>query len=44
MVSAVAEELDVVLCFDLDADDFVLKPFHLRGLNAVLLRDVTGVP
>ncbi|MGB9112398.1 MAG: response regulator transcription factor [Acidimicrobiales bacterium] len=34
MVSAVAEELDIVLCFELGADDYVPKPFRLRELVA----------
>jgi two-component system response regulator RegX3 len=36
MISDVAEELDIVLCFELGADDFVPKPFRLRELNARL--------
>jgi DNA-binding response OmpR family regulator len=34
MLSAVAEELDIVLCFELGADDYVPKPFRLRELTA----------
>jgi two-component system response regulator RegX3 len=34
MLSAVAEELDIVLCFELGADDYVPKPFRLRELVA----------
>ncbi|HEY5272224.1 MAG TPA: response regulator [Acidimicrobiales bacterium] len=36
MLSAVAEELDIVLCFEPGADDFVPNPFGLRELNARL--------
>jgi CheY-like chemotaxis protein len=34
MLSAVAEEIDIVLCFGLGADDYVTKPFRLRELAA----------
>lgn len=39
MLSAVNEELDIVLCFELGADDYVPKPFRLRELVARM--DVT---
>lgn len=34
MISAVTEELDIVLCFELGADDYVPKPFRMRELAA----------
>jgi two-component system response regulator RegX3 len=34
MLSAVAEEIDIVLSFELGADDYVPKPFRLRELVA----------
>jgi two-component system response regulator RegX3 len=36
MLSASNEELDIVLCFELGADDYVAKPFRLRELVARL--------
>lgn len=34
VISAAAEELDIVLCFELGADDFVPKPIRIRELQA----------
>ena len=34
MLSAVADELDIVLCFELGADDYIPKPFRRRELVA----------
>ena len=34
MLSAVAEEIEIVLSFELGADDYIAKPFRLRELVA----------